>query len=67
MRFEDTTDTDNEALSDGDDSNIGTVLIAVGALVIVAAVGVLCSCVNAGLALISPALASSTRHSPWAA
>ena len=38
---EDTTDTDNEALSDGDDSNIGTVLIAVGALVIVAAVGVL--------------------------
>ena len=38
---EDNTDTDNEALSDGDDSNIGTVLIAVGALVIVAAVGVL--------------------------
>ena len=38
---EDTTDTDNEALSDGDDSNVGTVLIAVGALVIVAAVGVL--------------------------
>ena len=37
----DTTDTDNEALSDGDDSNVGTVLIAVGALVIVAAVGVL--------------------------
>ena len=28
-------------MSDGDDSNIGTVLIAVGALVIVAAVGVL--------------------------
>ena len=38
---EDTTDTDNEALSDGDDSNVGTVLIAVGALVLVAAVGVL--------------------------
>ena len=38
---EDNTDTDNEALSDGDDSNIGTVLIAVGALVLVAAVGVL--------------------------
>ena len=38
---EDNTDTDNEALSDGDDSNVGTVLIAVGALVIVAAVGVL--------------------------
>ncbi|MGB1462123.1 MAG: fasciclin domain-containing protein, partial [Candidatus Poseidoniaceae archaeon] len=37
---EDTTDTDNEALSDGDDGNVGTVLIAVGALVAVAAVGV---------------------------
>ena len=38
---EDTTDTDGEALSDGDDGNVGTVLIAVGALVVVAAVGVL--------------------------
>ena len=36
---EDTTDSDNEALSDGEDSNVGTVLIAVGALVVVAAVG----------------------------
>ena len=38
---EDTTDTDGEALSDGDGGNVGTVLIAVGALVVVAAVGVL--------------------------
>ena len=38
---EDTTDSDSEGLSDGDDGNIGTVLIAVGALVVVAAVGVL--------------------------
>ncbi|MGB1844961.1 MAG: fasciclin domain-containing protein [Candidatus Poseidoniaceae archaeon] len=37
---DDTTDSDNEALSDGDDGNVGTVLIAVGALVAVAAVGV---------------------------
>jgi uncharacterized surface protein with fasciclin (FAS1) repeats len=38
---EDTTDSDNEGLSDGDGGNVGTVLIAVGALVVVAAVGVL--------------------------
>ena len=38
---DDTTDSDSESLSDGDDGNIGTVLIAVGALVVVAAVGVL--------------------------
>ena len=36
---EDTTESDNEALSDGDDTNVGTVLIAVGVLVVVAAVG----------------------------
>ena len=38
---EDTTDTGGEALSDGNDGNVGTVLLTVGIVLVVAAAGVL--------------------------